>query len=260
MWVCWYLSRQKGIGDRRTGAADHVEDAAAHLRGHRIGRGEPADADHRLCGQRLDEGDVGFLVTLGLELRRGRILREIADVDVPHVGKLAQHLDNLAALGAGRDAVVPDHLVDREPDDDPAAIAHRVLGFLDQLAQQPGAVFEAAAVFVGPLIAPPRQKVLREGEVVRGVDVDEVDIRASRPQRRLAVPPAKRADVRLVHGSRLDRIVVLVDVIAGRDRILAGKQVGNGLAVVHELDAGQRAVAVHTLNEQGQKLDIAVVP
>jgi len=76
------------------------------------------------------------------------------------------------ALG---DAVIAQELVDGEPHGDGAAVAHRLLGILDDLAQQPDAVFEAAAILVGTLVAPLLQEMHGQRDVVAGIAVDNVE-------------------------------------------------------------------------------------
>ena len=61
--------RQKRVGDRRARGPDQVQHPAAHHRCHRIGAGEPADADHRLGGHRLDEAYDRLLPAFRAEAR-----------------------------------------------------------------------------------------------------------------------------------------------------------------------------------------------
>ena len=79
------LLRQERVGNRGPRRADHVEHAALDLRDHGVRRGEAPDADHRLGGQRLHEGDELLLVALLREARRVGIVFPVADVDVPQI-------------------------------------------------------------------------------------------------------------------------------------------------------------------------------
>ena len=253
------LPGQERIGDRRPRRADHVEHAALDLRDHGVGRGEAADADDGLGGQRLHEGDELLLVALLREARAVGIELPVADVDVPQVRQLGQHRDHVARLALRRDAVRPHHLVGREPHRDAAGVADRVLGILDHLAEQPHAVLQAAAIFVGAGVAAALQEVHGQRQVMPGIDVDDIVSGLARADRRLAVPAAEVADVLAVHGARLERVVArhLVD---RPDRHLAAVEVGGGRAVVIELDRRQRAVLVHRLAHQRVVRDVVVVP
>ncbi len=124
-------------------------------------------------------------------------MRPVADVHVPEVRQLGEHLDDFAALAVGGDAVGAAQLIDGESHGDRAMRAHRLLGVLDQFAQQPRAVHEAAAVFVAALIVAALQKVHGQRQAVGGVHIDDVESGAARAQRRLAVPAAEILDVGL---------------------------------------------------------------
>ena len=86
-----------GRGRRLRDAAAPIRSSMprADLRDHRVGRGEAPDPDHRLHGDALDEGDVFLLEALAGKARGHRIVRPVADVDVPEVGQLGEHLDDL---------------------------------------------------------------------------------------------------------------------------------------------------------------------
>src|ERR1019366_741011 len=64
------LPREERVGDARPRRADEVEHAAAHLVGHRVGRGEPPHADDRLRGALLHPADERLLRALAREPRR----------------------------------------------------------------------------------------------------------------------------------------------------------------------------------------------
>ena len=197
--------RQERVGDRGAGGADHVEDAAADLRHHGVGRGEAADADHGLRGQLLHEGDVLFLVALVGEAGGDGVIVPVADVDVPQVRQLGQHRHDVAPFAGAGDAVFAQQLVDGEAHGDGAAVADGLLGVLDDLAQQPHAVLQAAAILVRALVAPLLQEMHGQREVVPGIAIDDVEADLPGAQRGGAMPAAIVADVRLVHGARLHR-------------------------------------------------------
>ena len=143
--------------------------------------------------QLLDEGDEGLLVALLGEARGHEIVAPVADVDVPEVGQLGQHLDDRREPSPSQVMPsAPDQLVDREAHGDGAGVADRLLGVLDQLAQQAHAVLQAAAVFVGALVAAARRKCDGERAVVAGIDIDDVEAGA----------PARAAPRRDASGDR----------------------------------------------------------
>ena len=162
------LARQERISDAGPSRADQVEHAAPDLRDHRVGRGEPADPDHRLGRDLLDEGHVGLLVTLASKARRGAVVLGRANVDVPEVGQFGEQLHDLAPFTLAADAAFAQELVDRQADGDGAVATDRILGHLDHLAQQADTVLQAAAVLVDALVDAGRQKVEWQGEPVGG--------------------------------------------------------------------------------------------
>ena len=65
---------------------------------------------------------------------------------------LCKQGDHVAALALRGQAIGAEQLIDGEAHDDAAAIADRVLGVLDQFAQQACAILQRSAVFVGALV------------------------------------------------------------------------------------------------------------
>src|SRR5262249_4846786 len=106
------LLRQERIGDRGPGRADEVEHALLDERYHVVGRGVAADADDRLRRHALDEADIGLLVALLGKARGLAVILPGADIDVPEIGELGQHLDDLAPLAGAGDALGAEQLVD----------------------------------------------------------------------------------------------------------------------------------------------------
>ena len=135
--------------------ADEIEHPAPDLADHGVGRGEAPHPGHRLTGDALDERDVRLLEAFLGESRGRGIVAPAAQVHVPPVGQLGQQLDDLASLSVAGDAIWPHQLVDREAHPDTAVGSHRLLGLLDQLAQQAHPVLQAAAVLVCALIVTP---------------------------------------------------------------------------------------------------------
>ena len=93
-----------------------------------------------------------------------------------------------------------------------------------------------------------------------GVDVNDVETRLSRPDRRVAVPAAKRADVVLVHGPRLDGFVRVHQGVRGRERRNAAQAIGGVDAAVNEFDRGEAPVRVDAIGEGAEAVDVGVVP
>ena len=76
------------------------------------------------------------------------------------------------------------------------------------LAQQPRAVLQAAAVLVGPIVIAPRQEVVEPAEAVARVNVNDVELCRQGPANRLEMPMAQLGDVGLGHRTGLNRIVI----------------------------------------------------
>ena len=96
------LLRQERVGDRGARGPDEIQHAFAHLPHHRIGRGEAAHADDRFRGQRLDTAHQRLLRALVLEARGTRTGVPCALRQIPQVGQVCLHLDELAHLGIGK--------------------------------------------------------------------------------------------------------------------------------------------------------------
>ena len=253
------LSRQEGICNGRACRTDDVDHAAAQLRDHGVGRGETTDADHGLAGGLLDEIDEGFLGAFAAEARGQRVVVPGRYIHVPQVGQLGQHRHDVARLGQ-LDAAGAEHFFGGETQGDAAAVADGVAGVLEQFAQQPHAVFQRTAIFVGALVAAALQEVHGQRQVVGGVHVHDVHARLHAAHGRFAVPAAVVADVGLVHGPRLVRVAVFGRLVRGRQQHFAREQVRGRRAVVGELHRRQRAVGVHLFAHQRQRRDVAVIP
>ena len=77
------------------------------------------------------------------------------------------------------------------------------------------------------------------------------------------MPASQLADVRLVHGPTLHRIVVAAKRPALHpQRRLAASEIARGqtIAAVPELDAGERTVGVYLLDHEGMGLDVFGIP
>ena len=185
---------------------------------HRVGRREAADADDGLRGERLQAADVLLVRGLRGEPRRRGVVLPLADDEVPHVGQLADEAEDALDVGPV-DPVGPEQLVDRDPARDRRPAVDLLERVLEDLAQEPGAVLEAAAVAVGARVVPARQELAERVQAVRGVDVDDVEARFERAPDGGPVPAANGGDVIEVHAPHLHRVV-------GRDRKVADGQPG----------------------------------
>ena len=141
------------------------------------------------------------------------------------------------------------------------AVAH-LAGVLEDLAQQPGAVLDAAAVLVGAVVVAPGQKVVQATDGVPGIDVDDVVLGGDRTADRLAVPEPQIGDVGLGHLTGLDRVVVPRHhgQVLRTQRGLAADEVRAVEAVVRKFDAGQGAALVDLVRDAGQRGQVLVVP
>src|SRR4249919_2772607 len=93
---------------------------------------------------------------------------------------------------------ISDQLIGAKANRNRAAISDRVLGVLDQLSQKTCAVFEAPAIFVDAVVFPPLKELMGNGQVVRRVDVDDVEPGFFRADRGVTMPSAQVLDVLLV--------------------------------------------------------------
>ena len=255
------LPGEERIGDRRTRAADQIDQALPDDRHHSIGRRVPPDRDHRLRGQALDAFDEGLVSALGSEARGHRIVLPARQDQIPQIGKLGEKSDRVLGLRL-LEPVRPEQLVHGNPAGNRAGIAHCLAGVDQHLLEETDAVLERPAVLVGALVVPAGKEVVQKGQGMSGVDVDQVEPGTTGAQRRRPVPAPKVPDVALVHRTRLDRIVgVRHDRQGGRrHRHLAAVGIRGVHSVVGELDSRERPEFVNPVRHARQHRDIAVVP
>ena len=112
-----------------------------------------------------------------------------------------------SSTSAGSRPLAPEKFVHGNADGNGAAVAHRFLGVLDHFAEQAGAVFEGAAIFIAPHIGGAREELLENAEPVAGIDIDEIIAGGAGAKCGGAVGAAQVLDILLVHGAGLDRAV-----------------------------------------------------
>ena len=245
------LAGQPGIGDGGPRRADEVEHAPADLGDHHVGRGEAPDADHGLAGQLLHLGDIALLESLLGEAGAHGIILDIGDVDVPEIGQLGQERDHLAALALEGHPLLAQQLIHGETDGHRAFAAHGLLGHLDHLAQQPGAVGDGAAIFVAAAI-PARGDELEGQIAMAGIAIDDVEAGLLGAPRGIGLPAQEGADIGLVHGAGLLGIEIVVGPARGREAGFAAGAIGGLDAAMPELDPGQRAMGVDAVGDARQ--------
>ena len=185
----------------------------------------------------------------------------VADVHVPEIGQVGEHLDDLAALVLPGDAVLAQELVGGEPEADRHAAAHGFHGVFKQLAQEPHAVLQRAAVLVRPPVAAPGEEIHRHGDVMGAIDIDQIEARIPGPQHPVAVPAAKLADIVQVHGARLHRIGAVGHRRVRRpERDLAAVVVGERRRIADDFGAGQCAVGVDRIGPVAHADDVVLIP
>ena len=112
---------------------------------------------------------------------------------IPQIGQIAVHLDEIAHFGVGK--AQRSGLVQRQAQGD----RHFALGLLarvlDHLAQKPRAVFQAAAVFIGALIGGAAQEMLKDAKAMRAVKADQVKPRLLAAAKGVAEPAAQVRDI-----------------------------------------------------------------
>ena len=174
-----------------------------HLRHHRVGGGEPADAHHRLAGHRLHEAHEVLLIAFGREARGLRIVRPVAHVDVPQVRQLREHGEDLAALARGaRCRRSPSSSSTAKRTATAQCVAHRLLGVLDQLPQQAATRLTRLPPYSSLRWLWRRcRKCIGSDRPWRGIDVDRCrNRRGARAAPPAGASAAKSRDVGLGHG------------------------------------------------------------
>ena len=144
------------------------------IRDHDVGAGEAADADDGLVAEVADTLDQRFLRRLLLEARRAGAILPGAVREIPEIRQVAVHLDELAHLGIGK-AKLADRFVERDAQRESHRVADRVAHIGDHLAGKARTVFQAAAVFVRPLVGGAAQEVLEDAEAMRAVETDQIE-------------------------------------------------------------------------------------
>ncbi len=134
------LFGQEGIGDRGPRTADEIERPLPDHPRHHIGAGEAADAHDRLARKLADATHKGLLRGLFLEARGARAIFPRPVRQIPKVGQIAVHLDEIAHFGVG-EAKIADGLIKRDPQRKGHRLAHRLAHIGDHLAGKAGAVF-----------------------------------------------------------------------------------------------------------------------
>ena len=254
------LGWQERIGNRRPRRANEILNAALDLAHHRIGRGEAPDAHHGLRCEPFDESDMGLLKALRAESRALGIIAEAArDVDIPEIGKLRQHRHHVTPLAAGRDATGSMQLIDRQPDRHGTGITDCLLGIFQHLADEAHPVGEAATIFVDARVAARRQELKRQ-IIMPGINIDNVEARAFRPQSRVTLPGAEGTYVGLVHGPRRSWRIILPGAGRWRQQGLARHAVATVRTAMPQLDSGQAAMRMNGLGNHRHAAYIFFVP
>ena len=255
------LFRQERIGNRGPRRADHVENALVEQAHHAVDRGIAADADHGLGRQPLHAEDERLLRALLRKARGAAVVFPAGKGHVPEVRQVGHQADHVLDFFLVEPALAH-QLIDGNADRHRASIAHRRLRLLGDLAQEPDAVFNAAAIFVGPLVIAARQEVVQKAQRMGGIDIDEVEARPLRTVDRRQVPLADVPNVRRVHSARLYRVVG-----EGRDGQMGGPhghfariEVGAVHAVISKLDTSERSAFMDLVHHARQSRDIAVIP
>src|SRR4249919_2695203 len=155
---------------------------------------------------------------------------------------------------------ISDQLIGAKANRHRAAISDRVPGVLDQLSQKTCAVFEAPSIFVDAVVFPPLKELMGNRQIVRGVDVDDIEPGFSRANRGVTMPSAQVSDVLLVHGPSLNRVIVDDRTMRRRERSKSRTPVRDRPPVMHYLDRGKRSMLVHCVGHQRHGRDVPVIP
>jgi hypothetical protein len=117
------------------------------------------------------------------------------------VGQVGVHGDEIAQLGVGKAQGAV--FVQRQADGDGQLALRFLARLLDHLAQEAGAVFKAAAIFVAALVGGATEEVLQDAKAMRAVKADDVEARGPGAAEGLAIPAAQVADALAVHRAGL---------------------------------------------------------
>ena len=256
--------RQKRVGNGRSGAADQIQNAAAHLRDHHIRRGESTDPDHRAFGQLFDEIDDGLVAALGGESGRRAVGRAGIHFDVPEIGDLRQQGHDLMRLRGGMFARLAAQFFHADPQRHGALVADGVAGHLQHLTHQTNPIFDRTAVGVGAAVVFGQQEFI--GQVAHaGIHIDDVEPRLHGAARAGCLPAQQIPNVRGIHGPRAQ---ISHEPQVSRQPRHAGRRqrrdpagaVQRAGAAVPQLHPGESPMPMDGVGHQGMRSNVLVVP
>ena len=245
-------SRPSSIFCGRKGSA--IEGRAAPIRSstprrtcahHRVGRGEAADADHRLGGHRLHEVDEGLLVAFLGEARGARSPSPRRLTLTSQRSGSSASIATTSRASASVMPVVAEQLLDREAHGHGAA------------CRRPRPWCPRSARAAAARGSPASRRIRRcAGCAAAAGSASAARGRGRRRRRRCRTPPASRAPpprgasgaARRCRAGLIARAwcgwPYLCGWCEGASGHLARVEVGRGRPVVRQLDGGQRAVGV----------------
>ena len=177
------LAREMRVGQQLAAHRQEVEMALGDVA---VGvlQGDPAGGDHRDIDRPADSDRVGDELLRDMGGMGDRMADAVghvgigADIDRVESGRLGQ-LCGHAGVADG-DPLVDQELLGVDSCPDRVVGAHGSANALDDVAQEPGAVLDRAAIFVGPLVGIGRQEG-RDDIAVPAMDLDRVDSSALGP-------------------------------------------------------------------------------
>ena len=258
------FSRQKRISDGGARGADEIENAAANLRDHGVGRCEAADPDDGPRRQALDEINDRFMTGFGGEARRRAIGRARIQFDVPQVRDLGEQLNDFVCFGGGALALAAAKFLETDAQRHRARIASRIAGYVKQFAYQAHPIGNAATIRIRASIPFGQQELVRQ-VAHTGVHVDDVEPGALGAARRIKLPAAQIGNIGRVHDFRA--LIAHEANVCGhprharrRKRRHPARAIGYRAAAVPQLHARESAVSVHGIRHEGVRTHVVLVP
>ncbi len=258
------LRRQEGVGNRGPRTADQVENAAADLRHHGIGRGEAPHTHDGLGGQFAHELDDRFVRAFGTKTRSAAIGGAGIHFHIPQIGHVAEQRDHLVGLRGMVVAGFRAQFLERNAQRHRTGIPHRIPRSLEHFAYEAHPVGNAATIGIGALV------VLRQQEFIAqiahaGIDIDDVETGLARALCRRDLPADHITDIARIHDARTQ---VAHESHVGRGpRNTRGRIGRDARTAVHyrraampEFDRGECAVCVYRLGHQRVRTHIVLVP
>ena len=167
---------------------------------------------------------------------------------------------NLASFTVTRNSVRTPQLVDSKTHSDGTGVSYRVLCFFQDLAKKPHAISQTTAILIRALVSLSGKKVHKHRQIVRGINVNDIETRAPCPMGRFDMPSPDGLDILLIHHPRLDGVVGIHSPVAWCERYLPAVAIGARHSGIRQLHAGPAAVAMNFFIHARKNRYIRIIP